>query len=312
MLRRLMLAAARHERAEHLARSSAPVRRLVARYVAGETADDAVRAARGLTALGMRIAVDHLGPAGEDTVPGGQEAGVRAYLDLIDRLAAAGLAAGADVSLRPSALGLGPSGHRAADMTAAAEPVCAAAAAAGATVTLMPEEFTQVEPALEALETLRKEHPDVGVAVQAYLRQAEDHCRALAGPGSRVRLTKGAYRAPEALAYTTSAEVDRSYARCLKILMAGQGHPVIATHDRRLLEIAAALAVLNEREPGGFEYQMPYGVRPAEQRRMAALGAPVRVHVPYGPGWYAHLTRRIAEQPAALGLTPVRAPRPRG
>jgi proline dehydrogenase len=84
--------------------------------------------------------------------------------------------------------------------------------------------------------------------------------------------------------------------------MAGDGYPMLATHDPRLIEIAAAQAHLTGRGPGDFEYQMLYGIRPAEQRRLAAGGAKMRVYVPYGSDWYGYLVRRLAERPANLAF----------
>ena len=98
------------------------------------------------------------------------------------------------------------------------------------------------------------------------------------------------------------AEVDLSYVRCLRALMAGDGYPMLATHDPRLIEIAAAQAHLTGRAAGDFEYQMLYGIRPAEQRRLAAGGAKMRVYVPYGSDWYGYLVRRLAERPANLAF----------
>ncbi|WP_455432798.1 proline dehydrogenase family protein [Streptosporangium soli] len=297
MLRRLLQAISGSERVEAVVRTSGPTRALVRRYVAGETAADAVRAAGELARAGLLVTLDHLG---EDVVEAAQaEAEVRACRDLLDALSEAGLGKGADISVKLSAFGLRLSDRLALDNAA---QVCAAAARVGATVTLDMEEHTLVEPTLAALGTLRKEHPATGAAIQSYLRAAEEHCRSLAGDGARVRLCKGAYDAPESVAYTSRKEIDASFARCLKVLMAGTGYPMVATHDQRLIEIAAALAVLNEREPGSFEYQMLYGVRSGEQRRMAGLGALVRVYVPYGDDWYAYLMRRLAERPANLAF----------
>src|SRR5690606_39126755 len=125
-------------------------------------------------------------------------------------------------------------------------------------------------------------------------------CRDLAGPGARVRLCKGAYAEPESVAYQTRLEVDRSYVRCLNILMAGEGYPMLATHDPRLIAIGEDRARWFDRAPDELEFQMLYGVRPAEQTRLATEGYPVRVYVPYGTRWYAYLMRRLAERPANL------------
>jgi proline dehydrogenase len=124
--------------------------------------------------------------------------------------------------------------------------------------------------------------------------------RALAADGVRVRLCKGAYAEPVSEAFESRHDVDKSFARCLRILMAGPGYPMIATHDPRLIAITRSLGFA--RRPGSFEYQMLYGVRPDEQRRLAGEGAKVRVYVPYGSDWYPYLVRRLAERPANLAL----------
>ena len=113
-----------------------------------------------------------------------------------------------------------------------------------------------------------------------------------------MRLCKGAYKEPESVAFQTTAEVDLSYVRCMKALFAGDGYPMLATHDPRLIEIAAVLAT--GRRLDSWEYQMLYGIRPAEQERLAAEGRTVRVYVPYGEQWYGYMMRRMAERPANL------------
>jgi proline dehydrogenase len=164
------------------------------------------------------------------------------------------------------------------------------------------EDHSHVDATLRIVRTLRGEFPDLGCVIQSQLRRSATDCAALATPGSRVRLCKGAYNAPQAVAFTTRAEVDRSYARCLGVLMRGDGYPMLATHDPRLIEIGAAQARLAGRGPADFEYQMLYGIRPAEQRRLAAEGARMRVYVPYGSDWYGYLVRRLAERPANLAF----------
>jgi proline dehydrogenase len=183
-----------------------------------------------------------------------------------------------------------------------AHQVCAVAAEAGTTVTLDMEDHTTTDATLEALRELRRDFPGTGAVLQSYLRRTEGDCRDLAGPGSRVRLCKGAYDEPESVAYRDRRAVDRSYVRCLKVLMAGEGYPMVATHDPRLVEIAGALAIRHDRAKGSYEYQMLYGVRPDEQRRLADQGERVRVYLPYGNEWYGYLVRRMAERPQNLAL----------
>ena len=140
------------------------------------------------------------------------------------------------------------------------------------------------------------------MVIQSSLRRSVADCAALAQPGSRVRLCKGAYDAPGEVAYTARHDVDRSYARALRVLMDGPGYPMIATHDPRLLRIAAAQAELGARSPDSYEFQMLHGVRPAEQRRLAATGTRLRVYLPYGQDWYRYLVRRLAERPANVAF----------
>jgi len=141
---------------------------------------------------------------------------------------------------------------------------------------------------------VRAELPGVGVELNAALPRTEADCRALAGPGMRVRLVRGAGK--------DAAEADKAYVRCLKVLLGGAGHPVIATHDPRLIEIAIALASRYGRAPSTYEIQLPYGVRRTEQHRLAASGEQVRVRLGYGPEWHRYLMGRVAERPADLRL----------
>jgi proline dehydrogenase len=138
--------------------------------------------------------------------------------------------------------------------------------------------------------------------LQAYLHRTEADCKDLAHAGSRVRLCKGAYKEPESVAFQGKREVDKAYVRALKVLMAGQGYPMLATHDPSLVAIGEDLARRHERAQDSYEFQMLYGIRPHEQERIAATGQRMRVYVPYGDEWYGYLVRRMAEKPANLAL----------
>jgi proline dehydrogenase len=278
--------------------TSAPIARsVVRRFVAGETDDDAVRTTRELVDAGLHVSLDHLG---EDTLDVGQaEAAAKAYLTLLSRLAQDGLTPAAEVSVKLSAVG------QVLDEQLAlgnARAICEAAAAVGTTVTLDMEDHTTTDSTLRVLHELRRDFPQTGAVIQSYLRRSEDDCRALATEGSRVRLCKGAYDEPESVAFRDAAEVNRSYARCLGILMAGPGYPMVATHDPKLVSLAGELVKEHRRTPDTYEYQMLYGVRPDEQRRLAHQGETVRVYVPYGHEWYGYLMRRLAERPANVAF----------
>ncbi|MEI2811753.1 MAG: proline dehydrogenase family protein [Nocardioides sp.] len=281
--------------------SSMPVSAGIVRsYVPGESIEDAVRATREQVAGGLRVTLDHLG---EDTTTQAQaEATVAAYLDLLAALAAGGLARHAEVSVKLSAIGqaLPHDGHEIALDHARA--ICRAARSAGTTVTLDMEDHTTTDDNLATLQELRKDFPETGAVLQAYLHRTEADCRALAYEGSRVRLCKGAYAEPEEVAYQSRLDVDRSYVRCLKVLLAGQGYPMIATHDPRMISIAGALVSRYGRSQGSYEYQMLYGCRPEEHRRLAETGETMRVYIPYGQEWYGYLMRRLAERPQNLSF----------
>ncbi|WP_439378476.1 proline dehydrogenase family protein [Amycolatopsis lexingtonensis] len=300
MLRAPLLAAARSRKIRALVEAVPATRSVVRRFVAGSETADAVRVARELAADGRRITLDHLG---EDTTDAAQAAStVAAYEAVLTALAAEGLAAGADVSVKLSAVGqfLPSNGEDVALENA--RKICAAADAVGATVTLDMEDHTTTDSTLGILRELRGEYPWVGAVLQAYLRRTEQDCRELSGPGSRVRLCKGAYAEPESVAFQEKSEVDKSYVRCLRVLMAGSGYPMVASHDPRMIEIAAALAEENGRKDDDHEFQMLYGIRPEEQARIAAAGSRMRVYVPYGDEWYGYFMRRLAERPANLAF----------
>ena len=302
MLRRLLLAASESDQIRRLLTSAPYARGVVGRYVAGDTAADAVKAAHRLRADGLLVTLDYLG---EDTTDREAAAAVATeYISLLGRLAGEGLAAGgaAEVSVKPTAVGLGLPEHGEKTALEHIGRICSAARNAGTTVTLDMEDHAHVDATLRLVRELRADFPDLGCVIQSQLRRAAADCGALVRPGSRVRLCKGAYRAPEDVAFPARHDVDRSYARCLRIVMHGRGYPMIATHDPRLITIAAAQAELTGRGPDSFEYQLLYGVRPEEQRRLAASGARVRVYLPYGSDWYGYLVRRLAERPANVGF----------
>ncbi len=300
VLRQALLTASNSE-LMRLAATNTPIARgVVARFVAGETVADAVRVAGELSETGLHCTIDHLG---EDTTSedvAGEA--TNTYVRLLAGLGDADLTDRAEVSVKLGAIGQAlPDGGEAIAFENARR-ICQAAAELGTTVTLDMEDHTTTDSTLDALAALRKDFPSTGAVLQACLKRTEKDARSLSHEGSRVRLCKGAYAEPASVAYQSRQDVDLAYVRALKILMRGEGYPMIATHDPRLIEIAGALAVRTDREHNSYEYQMLYGVRPDEQRRLASLGERVRVYVPFGSRWYAYLVRRMAEKPANLGL----------
>lgn len=298
MLRSSLLLASRSAGARKLVESTPLTRPVVERFVAGADVDSAIRATAEVLGDGRLVTLDHLG---EDTVEESQANDtVEAYLTLLSRLESFGLTEGAEVSVKLSAVGqsLPVDGEKIALENA--RRICAAAAVVGTTVTLDMEDHTTTDSTLGILRELRVDFPWVGAVLQAYLKRTEQDCRDLAHSGSRVRLCKGAYQEPASVAYQDKHDVDLSYVRCLKILVEGQGYPMVASHDPRLIAIAADLA--SARSKDSYEFQMLYGIRPEEQRRIASEGNRMRVYLPYGDEWYGYFMRRLAERPANVAF----------
>jgi proline dehydrogenase len=295
MLRSALLSAARSPMLRSAAEHSALARPVVDRFVAGTDLDRALTVARELAADRL-VSVDHLGENTEDRAQA--DAATEAYLALLDRLGTEGLADRVEVSIKLSALGQALPVEGAGLATDNAARICARAEAVGTTVTVDMEDHTTTDTTLDTVRALRRDWPGTGAVLQAYLRRTEADCAALAGPGSRVRLCKGAYDEPATVAFRERAEVDESYRRCLRVLMRGQGYPMVATHDPALIDHAGTLAAQTGRLSDGFEFQMLYGVRPDAQRELAAEGHRVRVYLPYGSAWFPYFMRRLGERPA--------------
>lgn len=299
-VRATLLSLAGSESVKNAVTSAPGIGDIVMRFAAGESDDDAIRATSDLQDEGFAVTLDYLG---EDTLDRGQaDRTTGAYVRMLSRLADAGLTAGAEVSVKLSAIGQALPDEGYEISTDNARAICVAAAEAGTTVTLDMEDHTTTDLTLDTLTALRTDFPDTGAVLQAYLHRTEGDCRDLAVAGSRIRLCKGAYSEPESVALQSRADVDRSYVRCMKVLLAGDGYPMFATHDDRLISIAEALTRRYRRSGGSYEFQMLYGVRRDEQRRLLDGGETVRVYVPYGTEWYGYLVRRMAERPANLSL----------
>ncbi len=305
LLRQPLLLLARSQQVKNFVSTMPVSSGIVHNYVPGETTEEAVKATGELVGDGLGVTLDFLG---EDTLDAAQaDATVAAYVELLQALSAAGLTRKAEVSVKLSAVGQAlpdsagyGGGHKIALENA--RTICRAARNAGTTVTLDMEDHTTTDSTLAILRELRNDFPETGAVLQAALHRTESDCRALAYEGSRVRLCKGAYLEPEEVAYQDRLEIDKSYVRCLKVLLAGDGYPMIATHDPRMVAIASSLTSRYGRAKGSYEFQMLYGIRPTEQRRLAEAGETVRVYVPYGNEWYGYLMRRLAEKPSNLSF----------
>ncbi|MBA2944721.1 proline dehydrogenase family protein [Streptomyces himalayensis] len=297
MLGPVILAASRSDKMRRFVSSAPGTKQVVDRFIAGETVDDVLPVVQDAAAKGLEVTLDVVG---EDITTREQAAAARdAYLELIDRLRDLGLGTRAEMSVKLSMFGQAlEGGHELA--LANVRPVVEAAAAIGTTVTLDAEDHTTLDSMFAIHEELRKDFPGTGCVIQSYLFRTEDDARRLAASGSRVRLVKGAYKEPASVAFQDKAEIDKAYVRVLKILMEGEGYPMIGTHDPRIISIAQELARRAGRKLDEYEFQMLYGIRSDEHLRLAAEGHRMRVYTAYGTDWYGYFMRRLAEKPANL------------
>jgi proline dehydrogenase len=264
----------------------------------GEGFEDALAAAIELKRASIASVVTHLGEAVFE--PAEADAAARLYEDALRGLA--GAAIEPQVSVKPTQLGLGLGLEEAHRLVGR---VASCATEVGGCVWLDMEGSEHVEATLELFVGLAREHDNVGLCLQSYLRRTSADLARLAPLNPRIRLVKGAYNEPAGVAYPRKRDVDRNYLELavglLEVIARG-GAAAFATHDLELLERIQTRAQALGVSPGRYEIQMLYGIRPAQQRALAAAGHAVRVLISYGAGWFPWYMRRLAERPANLGF----------
>lgn len=302
IVRPAILAASRADGLRRVSERLPVTRKVVQRFVPGETTDDALNAADLLRDSGRLISIDYLGEDVTDIDTANDT--VEAYLALLDGLATreepSAAARPLEVSLKLSALGqaLPRDGEKIALENA--HTICQRAQKAGVWVTVDAEDHTTTDSTLSIVRDLRADFDWLGTVLQAYLKRTRADCSEFAASGARIRLCKGAYDEPASVAFRDRDDVTDSYLTCLRILMAGKGYPMVASHDPEIIDAVPGLVRESGRGPDDFEYQMLYGIRDDEQRRLAQAGNHVRVYVPFGTQWYGYFVRRLAERPANL------------
>lgn len=302
--RPVIMAASRREYLRRAAERLPLTREVVHRFVPGERVADALDSVVRLRNSGRLVSIDHLGEDVTDADTATQN--VHVYLALLDGLALreeeSTVVPPLEVSLKLSALGqaLPRDGEKIALENA--HTICERAQRIGIWATVDAEDHTTTDSTLSIVRDLRTEFGWLGTVLQAHLRRTYDDCQEFGAAGTRIRLCKGAYDEPESVAYRDREEVTDSYLRCLRVLMAGDAYPMVASHDPAIIAAVPAMAAESNRGRDDFEYQMLYGIRDGEQRRLADAGNHVRVYVPFGTQWYEYLVRRLAERPANLAL----------
>jgi proline dehydrogenase len=297
MLRASLLWLSEQPRVFRFVRRNRLAGRLASRFVAGETLDTAMRALAELNAAHIAVSLDLLGESVNR--PDEAHAARDVYLELLDRIHAAG--ADANVSVKLTQMGLDIDE---ALCLANLRAILARARQYGSFVRIDMEGSAYTQRTLDVFtQTLYPEFGNTaGVVLQSYLRRTASDVDAMIALGARVRLCKGAYKEPPAVAFPDKRDVDANYVACLERLL-DQGHyPGIATHDERIISHTKAFARGRRIDPSRFEFQMLYGVRRDLQHELRAEGYRLRVYVPFGSHWYPYLMRRLAERPANIGF----------
>jgi proline dehydrogenase len=266
------------------------------RFIAGETVQEAIDAARILQSHGLMLTLDYLGESVGTTAEA--DAATREYLRLIDVIVASGIER--NISLKLTQLGVDIDRATCVDNL---RRILDPAQRHGFFVRLDMENSPYTDVTLDVLETMwQQQYRNIGVALQSYLHRTEADVRRMNALGARVRLVKGAYKEPASVAYQVKAEVDSAYVRLMRLLLDEGTYPAIATHDEAMLAATRGYAAERGITPDRYEFQMLYGIRRDLQSSLVAGCYAVRIYVPFGRQWFPYFMRRLGERPANVGF----------
>ncbi|MGH7543109.1 MAG: proline dehydrogenase family protein, partial [Gemmatimonadota bacterium] len=264
-------------------------------FMPGERAEDALDAARALELHGLTTVLTQLGE--NVTEPAEADLVTDHYLDVLDEIGRRGV--DAEISVKPTHLGLDLDPERTLGNL---DRLTTRSRALDRWLWIDMESSPYVDPTLDLYRALRKRHTNVGVCLQAYLYRTGDDLAALLPLAPGIRLVKGAYSEPEDVAYPRKRDVDERYMRLAEALLdaqrTGAVRAAFATHDLALVDRIRQRAEEKAMRAGDLEFQMLYGIRSEEQRRLAAAGCRTRVLISYGEAWFPWYMRRLAERPA--------------
>ncbi|HLZ52156.1 MAG TPA: proline dehydrogenase family protein [Candidatus Acidoferrum sp.] len=295
MLRATLLKLSQSPRFAQWVTSNGTTRRMARRFVAGETLDEAVEAARVCNSAGMLVSLDYLGE-NCSTISDAQRAR-DAYLGIYERIAQEKLHA--NVSCKLSQLGLDVNVDFCQGLV---RSIAERAAAFENFLRIDMEGSAYTQRTIDLVKRVRSSTPAVGTVIQSYLYRSETDIQDLLTYGCRIRLCKGAYKESSDVAYPNKKDVDFNYIRLMKLLLPSGFYHAIATHDPRMIAETIRWAAARQISKDDFEFQMLYGVRTDLQRRLVKDGYRLRVYIPYGNEWFPYFMRRLAERPANLGF----------
>jgi len=295
MLRSTLLKLSESKKFATWVTSNGSTRRMARRFVAGETLNEAIAAARECNKAGMMASLDYLGE-NVSTTSGAQHSR-DAYLEIFERIAQEKLQA--NVSCKLTQLGLDINTDFCAGLVLS---IVERAAAVDNFLRIDMEGSAYTQRTIDLVKLVRERNPAVGTVIQAYLYRSETDIADLLTYGCRIRLCKGAYKEPEEVAYPRKADVDANYVRLMQMLLSSGFYHAIATHDPRMIATTIRHAATKQISKDDFEFQMLYGVRTDLQRRLVRDGYRVRIYIPFGNDWFPYFMRRLAERPANVGF----------
>ncbi len=295
MVRATLLQLSESPRFAHWITSNGATRHMAQRFVAGETLDEAIAAARNCNNAGMLASLDYLGENVSTT--GDAQRARDAYLEIFDRIAQEKLYA--NVSCKLTQLGLDLSAEFCEGLVLS---VVERAAGYDNFLRVDMEGSIYAQRTVELVKRIRARSAAVGTVIQAYLYRSEDDIRDLLAYSCRIRLCKGAYKEPAEVAFERKRDVDANYVRLMRVLLSSGLYHAIATHDPRMIAETIRWAAASKITKDSFEFQMLYGVRTDLQRQLVRDGYRIRVYIPYGRDWFPYFMRRLAERPANVGF----------
>jgi proline dehydrogenase len=264
------------------------------RFIAGETAEEAIEAARAVEARGFLQTLDYLGES--VATLGEADAATRDYLRIIDAVVASGIIR--NLSLKLTQLGLDVDRATAVDNLRRILD-----RADGFFVRIDMENSPYTDVTLDIFETMWQQgYRHIGVVLQADLYRTEQDLERIMALGGRIRLVKGAYKEPRTIAHQKKADVDDAFVRFAKRLLDGGNYPAIATHDPIMIDATRRYAAAQNIALHKFEFQMLFGIRRDLQAALLNDGYRVRIYIPFGRQWFPYFMRRLGERPANVGF----------
>lgn len=295
MLRSTLLKLSESPGFAHWVTTNPSTRGMARRFVAGETLDEAVIAARTCNTLGMYASLDYLGENVATTTDA--QRARDAYLEIFDRIAQERLHA--NVSCKLTQLGLDLSPEFCEGLLFS---IVERAASYDSFLRVDMEGSQYTERTLDLVKRVRTRSPAVGAVIQSYLYRSGKDVQDLLGYGCRIRLCKGAYKESDEVAFARKQDVDANYLRLMQMLLPSGFFHGIATHDPRMIAETIRFAAAQKISKDDFEFQMLYGVRTDLQRKLVRDGYRLRIYIPYGKDWFPYFMRRLAERPANVGF----------